>query len=129
MVYVYSIQQAAGSSSRQQAAGSAARVRVLVRVEGRLSHFILIFLRVALFSWTHYWAKNFETSPIDCILLGIKNDIRHKTILSGTYFFFASKLEKKLSKSEVQKNILKIIKAQKQVWKIFSSTIQALFLP
>ena len=27
-------------------------------------------LRVALFSRTHYWAKIFETSAIDCILLG-----------------------------------------------------------
>ena len=28
----------------------------------------LVLLRVALFSWAHYWAKIFETSPIDCIL-------------------------------------------------------------
>ena len=44
---------------------------------------------------------------------------RAKAILSGTYFFFASKLEKKLSKSEVQKNILKIISARKKVGEIF----------
>jgi hypothetical protein len=31
----------------------------------------LVFLRVMFFSWTHYWAKIFETSPIDCILLGV----------------------------------------------------------
>ena len=42
-----------------------------------------------------------------------------KAILSGTYFFFASKLEKKLSKSEVQKNILKIISARKKVGENF----------
>ena len=42
-----------------------------------------------------------------------------KAILSGTYFFFASKLEKKMSKSEVQKNILKIISARKKVGENF----------
>ena len=42
-----------------------------------------------------------------------------KAILSGTYFFFASKLEKKLSKSEVQKNILKIISARTKVGENF----------
>jgi hypothetical protein len=42
-----------------------------------------------------------------------------KAILSGTYFFFASKLERKLSKSEVQNNILKIISARKKVKEIF----------
>ena len=42
-----------------------------------------------------------------------------KKFLSGTYFFFASKLEKKMSKSEVQKNILKIISARKKVGENF----------
>ena len=42
-----------------------------------------------------------------------------KKFLSGTYFFFATKLENKLSKSEVQNNILKIISARKKVGEIF----------
>ena len=48
-------------------------------------------LRVADFSWTHCWAKIFETSAIDCILLCVYNIeyrtvscVCIKTILSGT---------------------------------------------
>ena len=42
-----------------------------------------------------------------------------KAILSGTYFFFASKLEKKMSESEIQKHILKIFSARKKVGENF----------
>ena len=41
-----------------------------------------------------------------------------KTVLSGTYFFFASKLEKKCRNLRSQKN-LKIISARKKVGEIF----------
>ena len=56
----------------------------------------VILLRATGFSRTHYWAKIFETSAIDCILLCIKNDILHKKDFERNILFFRVKVGKKI---------------------------------
>ena len=108
----------AGQGSRSWADVNAACAWPLLRCT-RTAGSPLVFLRAAGFSWTHYWAKIFETSPIDCILLGIKNDIRHKKVFKRNILFFRVKVGKKIVEIWGPKNILKIISARKKVGEIF----------
>jgi hypothetical protein len=85
-------------------------------------------LRAVCFFWTHCWPQIFETSAIDYILLGIKNDIRH----CGTHFFQRQSQKKQMIRNmRWGKKIVMFKKtfAGKKVAEIFPSTIHVLFLP
>ena len=89
----------------------------------------LIFLRVVLSSRTHYWRTFSKFRQSTAFYCAHRTIFCAKAMLSRTYFFFASKSEKQLSKSEIQKHIFKIKSARNKIGKNHSSTIQAPFLP